>query len=309
MKNSNNKALSALTACWASALLMLLGACASYAQQALPAANLWLLPSPPLGGRVAERPVLLSGFNPGGYNNQPAFFGPDRLFLTVQTAADTTQTDIVELRLNTREWVQVTATPRLSEYSPTPHPDGLRFSAVRVEADNRQRLWIFPIDRSDSGMPVLPDQDRIGYHAWLDGQSLALFIVGDDPQSHRLAYADLRGGALRRIAGNPGRCLRRLPDGRLAYVQKATEQTWFLKTWNPNTSQHDILIAMPQGSEDFDILPDRSFVCARGSMLFRFKAGQDSDWKLYADLTPYGIRNISRIAVGPGGALAFVAAP
>ncbi|MFN4080855.1 MAG: hypothetical protein ACK4NS_08130 [Saprospiraceae bacterium] len=309
MKKSNSPVLKRSWARSWPTLALLLVSVVVHAQQALPASNLWLLPSPPVAGRLAERPVLLSAFNPKGYNNQPMFFGPDRIYLTVQTASDTSQTDIVELRLRTREWVQVTATPRSSEYSPTPHPDGARFSAVRVEADNRQRLWLFPIDRSNAGTPALPDQDRVGYHAWLDEYSLALFVVGDDPQSHWLAHADLRGGPLRRIAGNPGRCLRRMADGRLAYVQKATAQTWFLKVWDPTVNLHEILVAMPQGSEDFDILPDGAFVCARQGMLFRFQRERDSDWKLYADLAPYGIRNISRIAVGPGGALAFVAAP
>jgi hypothetical protein len=48
-------------------------------------------------------------------------------------------------------------------------------------------------------------------------------------------------------------------DGQLAFVQKTTDQIWYLKQWSPVTDKQEIIVKMPSGSEDFAILPDGSF--------------------------------------------------
>ncbi|HRI58727.1 MAG TPA: hypothetical protein PK228_03365 [Saprospiraceae bacterium] len=254
----------------------------------------------------ATAPRFLTAFNPHGYNNQPAFFSNNELYLTVQMAGDTTQTDIYALDVWVKTQTRITATPATAEYSPTLMPGGRRFSAVRVEEDGNQRLWSFPLDRSDNGRPEFPGILNVGYHCWLRDTLAALFIVGDDGAMHTLGTAGTRGQNFQRIASNVGRCLQTLPDGRLAFVTKTTDKTWFLKTWNPQKPIPEIVVIMLPGSEDFALLPDGTYISGSKSKLYQFKPGRNTDWKEIADLSKYGVKNITRLAASKDGKLAVV---
>lgn len=251
-------------------------------------------------------PRFLTDFNKKGYNNQPNFFSNNELYLTVQMPDDTTQTEIYALDLLYRTVARVTATSATAEYSPTLMPGGRRFSAVRVEADGNQRLWSFPLDRSDNGRPEFPNILNVGYHCWLNDTLAALFIVGDDGAPHSLGTAGTRGQKFQRIASNIGRCLQTTPDGKLAFVTKTTEKTWFLKTFDPKKPIPEIAVVMPSGSEDFAVLADGTFISGSKSKLYQFKPKKNSDWKEIADFSKYGVKNITRLATSKDGKLAVV---
>lgn len=254
----------------------------------------------------AAAPRFLTAFNPKGYNNQPNFFSDNELWLTVQTPDDTTQTDIYALDLSGKTYTRVTATPLTAEYSPSLMPGGKRFSAVRVEEDGNQRLWSFPIDRSDNGRAEFPRLLNVGYHCWLSDTLVAFFIVGEDGVPHTLQVAGARGQTARRIASNIGRCLLKTADAKLAFVQKPTEQTWFLKTWNPVNNTQDIVVKMPLGSEDFALLPDGTYLSSDGARLLFYKPGRETDWKELTNLAKYGVKKITRLGAGKDGKLAVV---
>jgi hypothetical protein len=248
-------------------------------------------------------PRFLTAFNLQGYNNQPSFFSAYELWITAQLPEDGEQTDIQMLDLATNNRTRITATPGTSEYSPTLLPGNRRFSAVRVEEDGTQCLWSFFLDCLDSGRPEVPNITAVGYHCWLRDTLLALFIVGDEGNPHTLQIVGTRSQKPLRVASNIGRCLLSLPDGRLAFVQKATEETWYLKTYQVKTNQTDIVTKMPKGSEDYALLPDGSFVTSQGSSLFQYKPGRDTDWRPCGDLKRYGVKSISRIATHRNGSL------
>ena len=251
-------------------------------------------------------PRLLTAFNPDGYNNQPNFFSGNELYLAVQTPDDTSQTDIIALDLLAKTRTRVTATDATAEYSPTLMPGGRRFSAVRVEEDGSQRLWSFPIDRSDNGRPEFPTIYGVGYHCWLSDTLAAFFIVGETEAQHILYTAGIREQKLRRISANPGRCLQKMPDGKLAFVQKATVQTWYLKTFDPRKQTFEIIVKMPADVEDFAVLPDGTYLAGRGAKLYQFRPGTNLDWKEIADLSKYGVRRITRLATSGADKLTVV---
>jgi hypothetical protein len=251
-------------------------------------------------------PRFLTAFNPKGYNNQPAFFSPAELYLTVQMPDDTTQTDLYALEPGSRNRTRVMATPATAEYSPLPMPGGRRFSAVRVETDGVQRLWSFPLDRSDNGRPEFPAIKGVGYHCWLSDTLAALFIVGANNNPHILYTCGLKGQKLQRVASDVGRAFFATPSGKLAFVQKATEKTWFLKTWDLKKQTGDIVIKMPAGSEDFAITTDGTYLTGNGPKLFQFKPGINTDWKEIADLSRYGVHTITRLATAKDGKIAVV---
>lgn len=268
--------------------------------QALPANNMLLFSLQKSADSLwrPQSPRFLTGFNKQGYNNQPAFVSASEFYCTVQQAdRDTTQTDLFAFNLDLLSKTQLTATTT-SEYSPGLMPGGKRFCAVRVEADGSQRLWSFPVDRSDNGRAEFPDIRAVGYYCWLNDTLSALFIVGNADKEHVLYTAGLRGQKLQRVSGNPGRCLQRLPKNKLAFVHKLTDQTWLLKSYDPQTRLSETLVRMPEGTEDFVVLPDGSFLCGNGAKLFQFKPGLVPEWREVADLSRFKVQNISRLAFG-----------
>ncbi len=250
-------------------------------------------------------PRFLTAFNLRGYNNQPYFFSNSDLYLTVQLPNDTTQTDIYNLNLASQSISRITQTTN-SEYSPTLMFGGQRFSAVVVEEDGTQHLVSYPFDRSDNGRLEFPNLTGVGYHCWLSDTLAAVFLVGQNDLPHVLYTVGTRSQKLQRIVANPGRSLMPLAGGKLAYVQKATEQTWYLKIYDPQKQSSELLIKMPVGTEDFAILPNGAYICGSGAKLWQFRPGRQSSWQEAGDLSVYGVKNISRLAVSRDGKVAVV---
>ena len=142
-----------------------------------------------------------------GYDNQPAFL-PDgaHLLYTSQRGA---QSDIFELELSAGGERAVTATAE-SEYSPTPLSDGAHFAVVRVEPDGTQRLWRFPLAgaTADAPEPIAPEVRGVGYQAWIDPETVAVFVLGEP---FTLQIVDLRAGTAMRVAEQIGRSIHRVP--------------------------------------------------------------------------------------------------
>src|SRR5712671_3589767 len=139
------------------------------------------------GGQFTLGPPVNITANPG-YDNQPSF-APDGRSLLFTSIRGGTQTDIYRYDIAAGRVARVTNTPE-SEYSPTVTPDGAHISVIRVEADGTQRLWRFTMDGTQPEL-VLADVKPVGYHAWGDDHTLALFVLG---QPATLQIADTRTG-------------------------------------------------------------------------------------------------------------------
>ncbi len=252
-----------------------------------------------------SNPKLLTGFNPEGYNNQPFFVNDHELYLSVQFPEDTAQTDIYSLNLKSLVLTRVTETVE-SEYSPmlVPGREGIdespSFSCIREENGEgvSQRLWKFPIDRSNDGQVVFPSISDIGYHHWLSYREVLLFLVGNP---HSLVVANLRDQSTRYVISNIGRCFQEMPNGDIAFVHKLDATTWLIKRLHSRTfSTHLITAALP-GSEDFAVLGDGTIIMAKGAKVFKFNKTLDTAWLEIGDFSYYGVRQISRIAVNKAG--------
>jgi len=288
-------------------LLLLLAAGFLYHSQAQPVSNVYLFDMEQLNDQEFRfsNPQYLTNFNPEGYNNQPAFFSDDEIYLSVQEKG-MSQPDLYLLNLRNKTRTLVTQTPE-GEYSPAISPNPYVFTAVRVEKNRTQRLWQFPTDRLSEGKPVFKDIENVGYYHWLSSSRIALFRV-DNP--NYLALADVRTDKTRKLTSNIGRGFQTLPNGNLAYVHKATDRTWYIKELEVfNTAlDSEIVVTTLPGSEDFVVLRDGTYIMGNGSKLFKYNPILDEDqgWREIGDFRYYGIRNITRLALSPSGKIAIV---
>jgi hypothetical protein len=238
-----------------------------------------------------------------GYNNQPFFF-PDGQSLLYTSIRNDKQADVYQYDISSRTTSRVTDTAE-SEFSPTLTPDGRFISVVRVEADSTQRLWKFPLA---GGKPILVlDKIKpVGYHTWIDTNTLALFVLG---KPNTLQIVDVRTEKAEIIAENIGRATRRIPQQhKLSFVHKVSDQEWIIKTFDLGTRQITSLIKTLPGSEEYAWTPSGVLLSAKDSKLFAWKPGRDKDWGEVWDFSTNGLKGVTRIAItNDGRRLAIVA--
>ncbi len=287
------------------ALLLIAAPAWAGAQNAPPATDIYLaeLKKEDVGwlsvtnlDRLTDRP---------SYDNQPSFL-PDGEAILYTAYQSNGQTDILRLNLSSKASRNLTSTPE-SEYSPTLTPDGQHFSVIRVESDGKQRLWKFSLQGGEPSL-VLPDVQPVGYQVWAGSDSVILFILGNPPT---LRLFEVPGGESRLLAEKVGRSLNMLRNGSgVSYVRKQSPDLWLIQTTDLKSGRTSPLARTLPGSEDFVWTPSNSLLMGKGSKLYQHRVSDASPqpWREIADLSEYGVRAITRLAISPDGKrLALVA--
>lgn len=264
--------------------------CAAPAQA--PSTDIWVAALSVRDGRLTIGEPRNVTARPG-YDNQPAFTRDGAAML--YTAADSGQTDIWRYDLGTGRATRLTRTPE-SEYSATPLPGGKGFSTVRVEADSTQRLWRFD-ERGGSPALVLERVKPVGYHAWGDGRTLLLFVLGDPAT---LMRADVESGAVLPVIENPGRSLQPIPgQGAISFIRKRMgDENWVMRYDVESGAFTPLVQALPE-SEDHAWTPDGTLLMAERSRLYAWRSG--GEWREVAVFDDPAMARITRIAVSPQG--------
>lgn len=269
--------------------------CSLQAEAQPPATDIYLLTLNRQDGRILPtEPVNITDRD--GYDNQPAFL-PDGSGLLYTSIRADGQADTYRYNLGEGSITRLTRTPE-SEYSPTPMAGGRFFSVVRVEADSTQRLWRFPLQGGEPNV-LLEHIQPVGYHAWADSVTVALFVLGDPPT---LQLADLRTGRAKKMADGIGRSLQKIPGSRaISFVHKVVEKEWWVKRLDVDSGTVTALIQTLPGSEDHSWTPDGVLLMGKGSKLYQWDPPVDEGWREIADLASAGIQGTSRLAVSPKG--------
>lgn len=267
-----------------------------------PGTEIWLAPI--ASGRVGTPRRLTDR---PGYDNQPSFTSDGKAILYTAIGADG-QADVWRIDLASARATRLTRTPE-SEYSPTVLPDGSGFSVVRVEADSAQRLWRFAPDGSAPRL-VLPDVRPVGYHAWIDDTTVALFVLGA-PATLRIAH--LRGGTTDTVARDIGRALQWVPALRaLGFVQRRADGSLWASLLDPATRAIRPLAPLLAGNEFCAWTPAGELLTARDGVVYAWRPAGDAAgggrWDAIGRFDAPALRGLSRLAVSPDGAwLALVA--
>ncbi len=257
--------------------------------QALPGNDVWLAT---IDNGVPADPVKISTGD--GYNNQPHFSADGSIvYYTREVAKDetTSQTDIAAFDITTSTTTMVNHTVQ-DEYSPTPIPKRNALSVIQVEADQKQRLWAIDVNSGEMEL-LLPHVEPVGYHAWINENEVAMFILGE---SFTLQTASTDSDAVNLVAENIGRSIRKHPQtGEILFVDKNREP-WQIAAFDPETRQlRGVMPLFPNG-EDFTIDAQGTYWTGNGSKIYKRSPG-DRRWTLVAEFSASGLSNISRLAI------------
>ena len=270
-----------------------------------PNTDIWLLDiKQEKDSLIFTNPVNIT--NRDGYDNQPAF-SPDGKYILYSSLHDTTQADIYKYDIATKQTTQFTKTPE-SEFSPTFMPGGKFISTVRVEKDSIQRLWKFPVNGGEPTL-VMDKIDSIGYHCWLNKDTVALFIL---TKPFTLQLVDIHKQTTKIISENIGRCMQKTKDNNDIFfvIKPDTISNWKLtnvRNYLPlmgeiNRKMYQEIL---KGCEDFVFVNNHQIITRLNSELIRIDLLSGKS-KTIANLSQFGINNLGRLAISPDGKILAV---
>ncbi len=274
-----------------------------------PGTDIYLVPlSAGLASMHTAKPTPVS--TAAGYDNQP-MFSPDGTRILFSANHDGKQTDVYAFDRAGGRVSQVTRTPE-NENSPTFLPAGIGaaggFSVVQSEMDKTQRLWRFDAEGRNPQL-ILTDIKPVGYHAWVDADRLALFVLG---QPNSLQLASVKTGKGEVVASGIGRSLHRIAITRLiSFVHREPSGEFWVKQIDIDSKKIDALTKVVEGNTERDMawMPDgKTILMSGGAKVYSWTRGR-SGWTEVFDAAAHGLGAVSRIAVSPkGDAVAIVVA-
>jgi hypothetical protein len=232
--------------------------------------------------------------NRAGYDNQP-FFHPDEPFIYYAAADEEGRTDIFFHNYTTGTTHRLTNTPE-REYSPTVTPDKKFISCIIQRDNGTQDLGKYPID---GGPPeIIVNHLTVGYHAWVDDLSVALFVLG---KPNTLRWYSIRKNADTQISDNVGRSLHRIPGGNAVSFVDKSSNVWRIKMMSGRDGSLETLCEALPDREDLAWTPDGKILMNDGAKIFYWQFGKSKTWQAVEMQTPQLLKGLTRMAVSAKG--------
>lgn len=254
-----------------------------------PPTEIWLLDLKIKRNTVAVSDPVNITRHPG-YDNQPSFH-PSLPIIYYSSAQDDGRTDIYSFNWKNNERMRITSTSE-REYSPQVTPDGGHLSCIIQRDDGAQDLGQYPVKGGEAH--VLIHGLTIGYHAWMDAGTLAVFVLGN-PQTLQVVKPGAAAGTI--VAEKMGRSIHRIPGtADISYVDKSDTEKFIVRSLKPDLSTGEIGPAMP-GNEDLCWLPDGRLLSSNGTSLWMM----DTANRVWTKIEGPSLNGITRVAVSPDG--------
>ncbi len=260
--------------------------------------DLWVVETSGKGGNLKLLPETAKALTDRPeYDNQPSFINEYQL---VFSAADKNGNhDIIVYNFNSKKFTNLTKTPDVSEFSPSLTDCGLYVSAVVMEADKKQRIWLYPINFGEPEL-LYDDIEPVGYYDWYDNKA-AMFILGEP---NKLIYA--RGkNELLEIDTNIARSVKTRPKtAEITYLSMSDKviigemEALTLKSYDLVSQEFTDLGSGIEGSQDFIWLDKNYLIMARGNSIYRRKFSK-KNWEIIGTINSQTHQNITRMAYSP----------
>lgn len=239
--------------------------------------------------------------NNEGYDNQPSFFGDDNVLYASTRSG---QTDIAQYNINYKSKTFINYT-KGGEYTPLKIPNKNAVSAVRLDIDGKQRLYSYNLSNGES-IELIKDL-VVAYYTWYD-ENLIVSAVIEDEQLN-LYVSNIKDGTSRKYATNVGRSFHKIPNSNLvSFVYKESNKAWQIRSLNPVNGVTRLIANTMEDVEDICWLDGKTLLSGKNGNLYKLTLKRDNNWKKIADLSSYGIANITRLAVNNDGTKLLIAA-
>lgn len=235
--------------------------------------------------------------NNPGYDNQPSFYSNDVL-MYARTFED--QTDIAAYNIKTQKENRISRTGIGSEYSPSRIPGTEEVAAVRLDTTGFQRLYKYDWETGESSI-IHPDL-KIGYFAFFNEDKLLATVLAG--AGMELVLLDLKEKTENKIVSGAGRSLHRIPGTEsMSYIaiNNQNDQDLYLLEDINGKPESFFLTALPPGVEDYVWLDQNRILAGKDNRLLLYDVLGESEWHEIADLSDYGMNNITRLSVNPAG--------
>ena len=254
--------------------------------------------------------------NREGFDDQP-FFSYDNKRILYTSIREDNQADTYIYNIETKAIIPANITPDASEFYPTDYRINNGYNVIR---EDNEGIWHRVGKRYDGPDIELNEWNKefetLGVIRGVDASEDLEFlaIIGDSnsgvPVMLQRTY--YRQAQKTIIAENIGRCLK-TERGLffVSYVQKVSEDNWYIKTYNasrgflgePYRSSRvwkeeiykTIAKTLP-GKEDFCWFEGNVYM-GNGPKLYQFNPDNNLGWQEIADLSTYGIKDITRLDV------------
>lgn len=231
-----------------------------------------------------------------GYDNQP-FFHPTLPLLYYVSADTSGNTDVVEFNYETHRKRKLQATSD-REYSPQTTPDGKSISCIIQRENGAQDLGKYPIEGGTA--TVLINNLTIGYHAWLDHNSVAVFTLPQPFSLHLINFATKKDSI---IASNIGRSLHKVPGkNALSFVQKVDDEKWEIRKLDASQKKISTIVKSISSKEhDMAWTSDGKIIMSNENRIFFYDTTITGDWREIAIQSTIPLNIITRLAVNSKG--------
>lgn len=230
-----------------------------------------------------------------GYDNQPSFGnkGDSVLYTSIHNERSP---DIFEYMISTGKTKQITKTDE-SEY--TPRSKNLKIiSFIREGKGQGMTVWNYNRETKRESK-AFPNKEPVAYYDW-NSKGGALVWV-------RYAWRALYLEPAKKISifvtehVQPSSPQNIPGTDKFSFIQRQGNDELWVKEFDPSNRAVRPIVRPKDGSIDYCWLPDGTLVTGSGSKLFGFNEGRDKDWVEIADLSKFGLKDITRLAASPDG--------
>ncbi|MBZ0328329.1 MAG: hypothetical protein K8F54_12030 [Altibacter sp.] len=241
----------------------------------------------------SEAGLTISNFrnisNNPGYDSQPSF----ALGLLVYAGTHEGQTEIKAYQLESGTISIKNKMTSGGEYSPQLAADGEGFTAVRLDTTGLQRLYYY--DQAGESHLMLKDL-QVAYYTFNDKNTLLASVLSDDRMD--LVLADLQNKKIDTLLHNSGRSIHKVPNSNaMSYTVLNEQGNYDIYQLDLDNRESYFITELPIGIQDYCWVSDSKLLLGSNDKLFVYDLFGRREWNLAADLSPYKIKEITRVSV------------
>lgn len=233
---------------------------------------------------------ILTAFNANGNNIDPAFVNESTLLIS-SDYFDAKQQDIIKLDLGSKKLTRMTQTGQ-SELQPSVVSDG-KFTVILQESNTRGVLHSYPLNLSNGGTSLISNMPTLTGYTWtasenklytLEGQGRLLELEGSYFEKSLL---------LDNVKGNL------LIDKykHLIFAHSLSSNSTLLKKYDTSKKEYKTYAKTINGTTVLTYLDSHKILAASGNKLYLYNLVTTSLWEEVADLTEYGIDDITELVI------------